>query len=270
MRGAWPPVWPRRRCRRAGGAPGGASPWRRWHCSWQCACATFSFPSVTPALPRRADVALAVDRFAYGIAVLAGAADGCWRAAGAPGARRVFAPVSRFLHGGARDLRRRRRLSAGAVGRRLELARGGAGPGRERRGGRSWRGFRRPARAGAPYAIERQIGRRRGRPALSRQPGIAMSRSAAARRPELADLHCRRRRRVRSVQVRALRRHDVSTVVMVGSTAPMRPPNHAAIAPRSSAMALSSAPRETAVVAVCAAAVACCFASSTVCRYCCS
>ena len=43
--------------------------------------------------------------------------------------------------------------------------------------------------------------------------------------------------------------------VMVGSTAPMRPPNHAAIAPKIRAIAPNSAPREVAVAAVSAAAL---------------
>jgi hypothetical protein len=66
-----------------------------------------------------------------------------------------------------------------------------------------------------------------------------------------------------------LLRHERAEV-MVGSTAPMRPPNHAAIAPIKTAMAPKSAPRDTVFVAASAAAVACLLASSIACRYCCS
>jgi hypothetical protein len=58
--------------------------------------------------------------------------------------------------------------------------------------------------------------------------------------------------------------------VTVGSTVPNRPPNHAAMAPSTSAMNPKSAAVDTTSAVVFAASVACCCSLSTVCWYCCA
>jgi hypothetical protein len=62
------------------------------------------------------------------------------------------------------------------------------------------------------------------------------------------------------LRLRSAQWHQHRVGVIVGSTAPMRPPNQPAMAPSIKTMAPNNAARETAFAAVSAACIACCFA----------